>query len=171
MAVLTQSQPIAGVSAGQDRIIEITYPSIAATFVGKLIGKICESIPTGVAGIPLSYLLFALPLAPLGAAWYLLTKVTGNRYLLSNRGVEVRKSIGGRLVQRVELAQIADVTIQVEDGQAFHRAGNVELRDAKGSLLGVLPGVVRPDRLQHAILETRTARVQNDAALAQIQAR
>ena len=170
MEVLAESQAIAGVS-GQDRLIEFSFPSIAATSVGQLIGKICMSIPTLVGGVPVSCLLFGLPLAPLGAAVYLAQKVLGDRYLLTNRGVEIRKSIGNRLEKRVELAQIADITITVEPGQAFSRAGNLEIRDAKGSILATLNGVAWPERLKSAIMEARQARVSNDAAFAQIQAR
>ena len=170
VAVLAQT-PIAGVSAGQDRIVEISYPSVAALSLGRLIGLICESIPAQVCHIPVSYLLFALPLAPLGAALYLLQKVFGSRYLVTNRGVEIRSSIGARLVKRVELADIAEITCKVHSGQAFHHAADVELRNAKGSVLATLAGVSRPERLRSAILEIRDARMSNDAALAQIQAR
>ncbi len=170
VAVLAQT-PIAGVSSGQDRIIEVTYPSVAATFLGQLIGRICCSIPTRIGGIPLSYLLFALPLAPLAVLLYLGQKVLGDRYLLTNRGVEIRKSIGAALEKRVDLASIADVTCKVRPGHEFHRAADVELRDSRGIVLATLEGVSRPDRLRSAILEVRDARVSNDAALAQIQAR
>ncbi len=163
--------PISGVSAGQDRIIEISYPSVAAMSLGKLIGQICESIPTQVCHIPVSYLLFALPLAPLGAALYLAQKVIGNRYLVTNRGVEIRSSIGAKLEKRVELADIADITCRVRSGQAFHHAADVELRNATGGILATLAGVSRPERLRRAILEIRDARMSNDAAFAQIQAR
>lgn len=171
MTVATQTQAIAGVSAGKDRVIEITYPSVAALGLGQLIGQICESIPTKICSIKLSYLLFALPVAPLGALLYLSQKVTGNRYVLTNRGVEIRKSIGNRLEKRVELADIADVTTNVVSGQEFHNAADVQLRDAKGSVLATLSGVSAPDRLKSAILEARSARVHNDAAFAQIAAR
>ena len=170
MTVFAQT-PISGVSAGQDRIVEISYPSVAATSLGKLIGQICESIPTRVCNIPVSDLLFALPLAPLGAALYLAQKVLGNRYLVTNRGVEIRNSIGAKLEKRVNLADIAAVTCHVRSGQAFHHAADVELRDAKGTILATLAGVSRPERLRSAILEIRDARVSNDAAFAQIQAR
>ncbi len=163
--------PISGVSAGQDRIIEVTYPSVAATGLGKMIGQICESIPTRVCNIPVSYWLFALPLAPLAVVLYLGQKVWGSRYLVTNRGVEIRNSIGAKLGKRVELADIAAVTCQVRSGQAFHHAADVELRDAKGGVLATLFGVCRPERLRSAILEIRDARVSNDAAFAQIQAR
>ncbi len=163
--------PISGVSAGQDRIIEVSYPSVAATGLGKMIGQICESMPMRVCNIPVSYLLFALPLAPLAVLLYLGQKVFGNRYLVTNRGIEIRNSMGAKLEKRVELADIADVTCRVHSGQAFHHAADVELRDAKGGVLATLAGVCRPERLRSAILEIRDARVSNDAAFAQIQAR
>ena len=170
MEVLTESQAIAGVS-GQDRLIEFSFPSIAATGLGRMIGKICTSIPVRIGGVPLSCLLFGLPLAPWGATIYLAQKVLGDRYVLTNRGVEIRKSIGSKLEKRVDLANIADVTISVQSGQEFSRAGNLELRDARGGILATLWGVAWPERLKSAIMEARHARVSNDAALAQIQAR
>lgn len=171
MAVATQPQAIAGVSAGQDRVIEITYPSVAAMGLGQLVGQICESVPVKICHIKLSYLLFGLPLAPVGALLYLSQKVTGNRYILTNRGVEIRKSIGNKLEKRVELADIADVTTNVLSGQEFHHAADVQLRDVRGTVLATLSGVTYPDRLKSAIMEARNARVQNDAAFAQIAAR
>ncbi len=168
--VLAETQAIAGVS-GKERVIEVTYPSISATALGRLIGSICFSIPLRIGGIPLSCLLFGLPMAPLGALIYLSQKVLGNRYILTNKSVEIRKSIGINLVDRVELANLADITVTTLDGQEFSRAGNLQLRDAKGSVLATLNGVVWPERLRSAILEARQARVSNDAALAQIQAR
>lgn len=170
MEVLAESQAIAGVS-GRDRLIEFSFPSIAATGLGRLIGQICTSIPIRIGGVQLSCLLFGLPVAPLGAAVYLGQKVFGDRYVITNRAVEIRKSIGSSLVKRVELASIFEVTVSVQPGQAFSRAGNLELRDAKGSILATLNGVAWPERLKSAILEARQARVSNDAALAQIQAR
>jgi hypothetical protein len=168
--VLAETQAIAGVS-GKERVIEVTYPSIAATGLGRLIGSICSSIPVKIGGVPLSCLLFGLPVAPLGALIYLSQKVLGDRYILTNKSVEIRKSIGSNLVGRVELSNLNDITITVLSGQEFSRAGNLQLRDAKGSILATLPGVVWPERLKSAILEARQARVSNDAAFAQIQAR
>jgi hypothetical protein len=168
--VLAETQAIAGVS-GKERVIEVTYPSIAATGLGRLIGTICSSIPLKIGGVPLSCLLFGLPLAPLGALIYLSQKVLGDRYILTNKSVEIRKSIGSNLVGRVELSSLADITVSVLGGQEFSRAGNLQLRDSKGSILTTLNGVVWPERLKSAILEARQARVSNDAAFAQIQAR
>lgn len=170
MEVLAETQAIAGVS-GKERVIEVTYPSIAATGLGRLIGSICSSIPVKIGGVPLSCLLFGLPVAPLGALIYLSQKVLGDRYILTNKSVEIRKSIGSNLVARVELSSLDDITVTVLSGQEFSRAGNLQLRDAKGSILATLPGVVWPERLKSAILEARQARVSSDAALAQIQAR
>ena len=42
------------------------FPSVAASGIGRLIGQIMDSIPIRIFGVKLSYLLFGLPLAPLG---------------------------------------------------------------------------------------------------------
>ena len=57
-------QAISGVSAGYESIIETLYPSIAASGIGRAIGRAMDSIPLRIWGVPLSYLLFGPLLAP-----------------------------------------------------------------------------------------------------------
>lgn len=173
MAVATAAPPqaIAGVSPSQEREIETEFPSIAAVGPGRFLGSILSSMPPIVGGVKLSYLIFGLPLAPLGLIGYLQLKVTGQRYTVTNRSVSVRSALTGQLVKQVALKDVADVTVEVLGGQEFFRAGDVVLRKAGGDEILRCAGVPQPDRFQHVILEARDARLQNDEALAAINKR
>src|SRR5690606_5275770 len=98
-------------------------------------------------------------------------KVTGQRYVVTNRLVKVQNAIGHKLNQQVALSDVNDIAIDVQPGQAFYHAGNLLLLNAKGDVLLTLPGVTRPERLRRVILATREARVRSDASLRSIQAR
>jgi hypothetical protein len=173
VAVATAAPPqaIAGVSASQEREIETEFPSIAAVAPGRLLGSLLESIPARIGGIKLSYLIFGLPLAPLGLVGYLQLKVTGQRYTVTNRSVSVRSALTGQLVKQVALKDIADVTVEVLGGQEFYRAGDVVIRNASGDETLRCSGVPQPERFRHVILEARDARLQSDEALALISKR
>lgn len=166
-----KSQPISGVAAGIESLLETSYPSVAASPIGRFIGSLMDSLPLQCGGIQLSHLLFAPLAIPLGLAGYFSYKLFGDKYEVTNRSVRVRQLIGGRLRQQVPLADVADVLVEQQPGQAFHHAADLHLVNAKGDALLSLPGVVRPDRLRHVILEARDARLQNDASLKTIQNR
>ena len=172
MAAATAAPPqaIAGVSPSQEREIESEFPSIAAVAPGRMIGAIMNSIP-GAGSVKLSYLLFGLPLAPLGLIGYLQLKVTGQRYTVTNRAVSLRGVATGRMIKQVALKDVASVDVEVLDGQAFFRAGDVVLRNAGGDEILRCAGVPQPERFKHVILEARDARMQSDEALAVINKR
>jgi hypothetical protein len=165
------ASPIAGVTPNRETLIEEVWPSIAATGPGRLIGQICNSIPVKINGVRISQILFALPLGAIGAPMYLLTKITGQRYSLTNRTVQVRSSIGDRLYKQIKLEDIADIAVVVLPGQEFHNAADLEIKNERGDVIMKLPGVVRPQRFRQVILDAREARVRNDASLATINAR
>ena len=173
MAVATAapSQAIAGVSPSQEREIETQYPTIAADAPGRMIGGILESMPVGIGSVKLSYLLFALPLAPFALAGYFLVKLFGRRYTVTNRTVSARSAFNGSLVKQVALKDIADVTVEVLGGQQFYRAGDVVLWNAGGDEILRCSGIPQPERFKHVILEARDARLQNDEALTAINKR
>ena len=164
-------QPIAGVSPNQERILETVCPSVAATGLGQTLGGLFDSIDAKINGVKLSYLLFCLPLAPVALAIYLLQKVVGNQYILTNRSVEVRKLIGRVLLEKVSLADVDSVNVVTRGGQAFYRAGDIELVNGRGEVILRLPGVPWPERLRKVILETREARKRSDESLARIESR
>lgn len=166
-----KSQPIAGVAAGTESLLETSCPSVAASPIGRFIGRLMDSIPLKIGGIQLSHVLFAPIAIPLGLTGYFLYKLFGDRYEVTNRSVRVRRLIGGALQKQVALTDFTDVTIEQLPGQAFHMAGDLHLVNAKGETVLTLPGVVRPDRLQHVLLEAREARLKNDASLKTIESR
>jgi len=171
MITAVRPQAISGVSAGQETMIESVFPSIAASGLGQLIGRICDSIPLKINGIKLSYLLFAPLLAPLGAIGYLKFKVFDPQYVLTNRSLQVQSAQGDRLISQVSLSDIDNIAIDVLPGQEFFKAGNLELLNGRGDVILTLPGVPRPERFRQVVLEARDARSQNDAALKTIMAR
>ncbi len=71
-------QAIAGVSPTLESRIMTEFPSVAASGIGRLIGQIMDSIPIRIFGVKLSYLLFGLPLAPLGMLLFLLNRSSGS---------------------------------------------------------------------------------------------
>jgi hypothetical protein len=163
--------PIAGVTPNRETLIEEVWPSIAATAPGRGIGQICNSIPAKINGVKISQLLFGLPLGAIGALIYLGTKVTGQRYSLTNRSLRILSSIGDRLFSQVKLSDIAEIRVVTRPGQEFHNAADLEIRNGAGDVIMTLQGVVRPDRFRQVILDAREARLKSDASLAAINAR
>jgi hypothetical protein len=171
MITAVRPQAISGVSAGQETIIESVFPSIAASGLGQMIGRICDSIPLKINGIKLSYLLFAPLLAPLGAIGYLKFKVFDPQYVLTNRALQVRSAQGNRMISQVALNDIDNIAIDVLPGQEFFKAGDMQVLNSRQETILRLQGVPRPERFRQVVLDAREARAQNDAALKTIMAR
>ena len=165
-----KQQAISGVSPGYESIVEELYPSIAATGIGQALNGLYECIPIRIWGIKLSHV-FALITAPLGMLIYLLMKVTGSRYTVTNRSVKRVAALGLKLLDEVPLSQIAQVTIDPDSRQAFYKTGDIRLSNSAGNTLLLLRGVPYPERFQQVINETRDAKSQTAAALATINAR
>jgi len=163
-------QAISGVSPGFESVVEELYPSIACTGIGELLNRLYECIPIKIWGIKISHV-FALLTAPIGVAIYLLLKVIGTRYTVTNRCVKRVSALGIRMIESVPLAQIADVSVDPDSRQAFYKTGDVRLTNPVGDTVMLLRGVPYPDRFRQVILETRDARGQVAASLAVIQAR
>jgi len=169
--MLTQKPPaIAGVSSGQALIMAV-YPSIAAAPMGKLLGRLYESIPTRISGIKLSHLLFCLPTAGLAVVGYFILKIFGEVYVLTNRTLQLRTSLGNRLKREIPLSSIDQVVIRQEPGQEFYPAADIYLLNKAGETTMTLPGVPRADVFRQTILEARNALNQVTASLATISAR
>ncbi|MCA9062189.1 MAG: PH domain-containing protein [Planctomycetaceae bacterium] len=134
-------QAIAGVSASSEARIMTEFPSVGATAIGRLMGQLLRSIPVRISGIPLSTLLFGLPLAPLGALVFLLMKALGSRYVLTNRSVQIWSALGDQRRQSVSLSEIADVQLEQTSGQDFYRASDIRLKAANGQTLMLLSGI------------------------------
>jgi hypothetical protein len=169
--MLTQKPPaVSGVYSGQALIMAV-YPSIAATGLGKLLGRLYESMPARILGVKLSHLLFPLPTAIIAIQVYFHLKLFGEVYALTNRTVQLRKSIGNRLIREVKLQDIDQVVIRQEPGQEFYPAADIYLLNKAGETMMTLPGVLRADVFRQTILEARNASNQVTASLATIKAR
>jgi hypothetical protein len=171
VSTATVAQPIAGVSPSQERVVEVVYQTVAAAAIGRLIGSIMDSIPIRVGGVKLSNLIFGLPLAPFGLVGYLLLKVVGRKFILTNRSIGIATPLVGRVLKQVPLKDVAEVEIDVRSGQEFHHSGDLVLLNAKGDLLARLEGVSRPDRFRRLIVDTRDARLRSEESLAVINKR
>jgi len=167
----TQSPPaIAGVTSGQ-ALVMVVYPSIACTGLGKLLGRLYDSIPTRILGIKLSHLLFPLPTSIIAIQIYFHLKIFGEVYALTNRSIQLRRSLGNRLLREIKLADIDQVVVRQEPGQEFYPAADIYLLNKAGTTMMTLPGVPRAEIFRETILEARNARNQVAASLAVISAR
>jgi hypothetical protein len=171
VSTATVAQPIAGVSPSQERVVEVVYQTVAASAIGRLIGSVMDSIPARIGGVKLSHLLFGLPLAPFGLVGYFVLKLTGRKFILTNRSISIATPLLGRTLKQIPLKDVAEVAIDVRSGQEFHHSGDLVLMNAKGDDLARLEGVSRPDRFRRLIVDTRDARLRSEESLALISKR
>lgn len=164
-------QAIAGVSPRNESVIMTEYPSIAAGGLGQLLGMLYESIPLRIVGPKLSYLLFTLPTAPIGVVLYLLGKVFGHRYVLTNRAVQVWSARSKHLITSVSLDEVATVELTQHSGQVFYRASDIVMKAASGKTVLTLKGVPDAASFRNAIKCAADSRRQVKSSLAAIDAR
>ena len=167
----TTSQAISGVSADRENVSMIVYPSMAATWFGRKLGDLFESIPLKINGIKLSHLLFPLPASPIALLIYFLMKIFGIRYVLTNRSVQIWKSLGNQMVSEVPLADVEEITLHQSSGQVFYKASDLSLLGADGKLLMQLDGIPNAEVFRQTLLKARDARRQVQASLGTIAAR
>lgn len=167
----TVVQPISGVSTGSEAEIMTVYPSIGSTGLGRLLGRLYESLPMGNGQIKLSHLLFPLPTAPLATLSYFLLKIFGQRYTLSNRSVKIWSSLGSTLIRQVDLNDIGEVSVSQLSGQEFFKCADLHLEGKDGKPLLTLDAVPRAEVFRQTILEARDASTQVRDSLATIEAR
>jgi hypothetical protein len=79
--------------------------------------------------------------------------------------------IGVRLNAQAPLADIKNVQIREQPGQAFYKAADLLVQGADGKTLIRLEGVQRPAVLRQTILEARDAQQQVAESLKTIQSR
>ncbi|MBS0260432.1 MAG: PH domain-containing protein [Planctomycetes bacterium] len=162
---------IAGLSGGKQTPIATVYPSVSSTALGKALGQLYECLPIKIFGIKLSYLLFPLPTAIIGVKIFFYLKLFGEVYVLTNRTMQIRRSIGNRLIREIPLSDITEVVVKHEPGQEFFSDGDIYLLGKSGQTLMSLPGVGNADVFRQTILEAQRARNQVAASLATISAR
>ena len=181
MSLVLEAKPqaISGVSAGTEAEIMTAYPTLAATGLGRAIGSLCDAVPLKTYGIPVWRLMIAAVLAlvvvpiagTIGLVLYFVTKMTGQRFVLTNRGLQVRQMIGVRLNSQASLSDIKSIDIQELPGQAFYKAADLLVKGGDGKTLVRLEGVQRPAVFRQTILEARDARQQVEESLKAIQSR
>lgn len=169
----TQKQPILGLSASHENIVTTIWPSVASSGIGRFLGMLMDFSPAKIpfTNIPITNAIFAPLTAPLFAMGYVSEKVLGNKYVVTNRSVQIWSSIRTHLVGEVSLNDIVDVEVVVESGQAFFHAGDIQLIGANGVPALTLKGVNRPNVFKQTILKARNARMQVAASLATMDAR
>ena len=177
------AQPIAGVSANREAEIEAVYPSVAAGVlgwaIGVVLGGISDAIPTqrGILGVPIVAVRLLLLLivgslaAPFALLAYILSKLFGHYYIVTNRSIQRKGMIGGALHRQVALAEIASIEIATGSGYRFHRVGDLNLLNSQGAVLMTVQAIPYPQRLKQIILDAREARILSDASLSRIDAR
>jgi len=171
-------QAISGVSAGTEAEITTAYPSLAATGLGRAVGRMCDGVLI-THGVSWPRLLITLPLwlivVPIALTvtliLYFITKISGQRFVLTNRSLQVRQMIGVRLNGQASLADIKNVEIEELPGQAFYKAADLLIQGADGKTILRLEGVQRPAVFRQTILEARDARQRVEESLKAIQSR
>ena len=163
-------QAIAGVSPTLESRIMTEFPSIGATALGRLIGQLLDSVPAKICGVKLSYLIFGLPLAPLGLLLFLLNRL-GSRYILTNRSVQIWSTMGSERTSSVDLNDITSVELDELPGQSFFRAADIRLKAASGQTIMVLSGVADAGAFQNAIRGAVQSRRLVQSSLATMNAR
>lgn len=163
-------QAIAGVSASSEAVVMTEYPSIASGGIGQLLGSIYESIPSPFGLPKLSYV-FALLTAPFGILLYAMQKLFGNRYVLTNREVQVWKSRTNVKVASLDLSSVADVELEQHPGQIFFNASDIRFKGANGETLLRLSGVKDAGAFMSTIQRTAEARRMVQESMDRIEAR
>lgn len=167
-------QAIAGVNPQSEASVMSVYPSISSKGLGRLIGQICDCIPTRIMGVKLSCWLFGLPMAVPALIGYALTKISGYQFELTNRSVKVWIMFLGaksRLEKEIPLDDISEVAIEVLPGQEFYHAGDMYLLKEDGSSLLCMEGIQRPEVFRQNILKVCEAKNRTAASLKAIEAR
>ena len=159
-----KSQAIAGVAAGTETQLMTKWPSIAAMGIGRFVGQLMASVPVR--------LFLALPvLAPLGALLYLVQKVIGERFTITNKSVQRWSGLGGRMIQRIELADIVSMEVRQQSGQEFFRASDLVLLNAKGDVAMRLEGLPHAEIFLDNITKARDSAIRVKESLDVIKAR
>ena len=163
-------QAIAGVSASKEAIVMTEYPSISAGGIGQLLGSLYESIPLPF-GLPKASYIFALATAPFGIALYALQKAFGQRYVLTNREIQIWTARTQVKVGSIALEDVASVEIEQRPGQVFFNASDLRLKGSNGQTLLVLSGVKDAGAFRSTIQRTIEARKQVRQSMDRINAR
>lgn len=165
-------QAIAGVSPTKETVVMTEYPSIAAGGIGRFLGRLYECVPVKLFGTgPSISHVFALATAPFGVLLYAGHKLFGNRYVLTNRGVQIWSSRGNRLVKSVSFGDYDHVELEQVPGQEFFKSSDIRFVAGDGSTVMRLEGVKDAGAFKSTIERTGESRKHVDASMAVIAAR
>ncbi|MCP4513406.1 MAG: PH domain-containing protein [Fuerstiella sp.] len=164
-------QAISGVSPSSEAVVMMEYPSLASTGIGRLLGWLYELVPIRPFGLMKVSYVFALLTMPLGLPLYFLQKVFGQRYVLTNRNVQVWTARKTRMVSSVALADVVDVELKQWPGQVFYNASDIRLKSASGETKLTLKGVKDAGAFKNAIACAVDSRRMVQESMAQIAAR
>ncbi len=134
------------------------WPSLAATQVGRWLGRLCR-LEGGFGPFTVGRLV-ALACVPLGLPLYFSTRMPWaiRRYRLTNRRVAVEQGVAGTVVQYVDLDRFDAIDIDVLPGQGWYHAGDLVFRRGPVETLR-LAGVSRPEAFRQACLKVRQSYV------------
>jgi hypothetical protein len=152
------NQAISGVSPPElgETTVMTVWPSIAATGLGRLIGRLCGN-KTGFGFFTLGKL-FALACIPLALPifFYMLLPGVSRRYRLTNRRLIVHRWLTDSVDKAISLDDFDTIEVVVRPGQEWYPAGDLIFRKGPVEVFQ-LSGVPRPDVFRQNCLKTRTA--------------
>jgi len=156
---MSQPVPAAMPSDLAEVTCKVVWPTIGATRIGRLVGRLA-AIRVGFGEFFTLGKLMALATIPLSLtafAWQLMPCVC-RRYALSNRRIIVRKGLMPVDYRWISLDEFDSVDVEVLPGQQWLHAGDVIFKRAGNEILR-LPGVSRPDVFRQVCLTSRNALV------------
>ncbi|MEQ9408320.1 MAG: PH domain-containing protein [Fuerstiella sp.] len=148
----------------------VEHSSVAAGGFGQLLGSLYESLP-GPFGLPRLSYIFALITAPLGLLLYAVQRLMGERYVLTNRSVQIWTARTGRMVASVGLLDFDHIELEQSPGQVFYNAADLRFVAADGKTLLRLKGIKDAASFRNAIQRTVDSRRMVQAAMSTIDAR
>jgi hypothetical protein len=153
------NQPIAGVTPSEltEVTCKVVWPTIGATPVGRLVGRLAD-VRWGVGKFFTLGKLLALATIPLSLgvfAWQLMPYVC-RRYALTNRRIIIRKGLMPLDERWIGLEEFDAVELEVLPGQEWLHAGEVVFKRSGVELLR-LSGVPRPEIFRRVCLTARDA--------------
>jgi hypothetical protein len=158
---MKMNQPIAGVMPSElaETTCKVTWPTIGATHLGRLVGRLA-AVRIGLGEFFTLGKLFALATIPLSVAvfgWQLLPYVC-RRYTVTNRRIIIRKGLTAVDGRWISLDDFDSIGIEVLPGQEWLHAGDLVFRHGDTEVLR-LAGVSRPEVFRQVCLTARNALV------------
>jgi hypothetical protein len=153
-------QSIAGVvpPSTAEATVMTVWPSVAATPVGRWLGRLCE-LKGGFGPFTIGRLM-AVACMPLGLPLYFSVRMPWaiRRYRLTNRRVAIEQGVAGTVLQYVDLDRFDAIDVDVLPGQEWYNAGDLVFRRGPVETLR-LAGVSRPEAFRQVCLKVRQSYV------------